>query len=1195
LTSEDPFIAEAKEQWGATGLLLSANKTSMCNNIPILGGPGILQPTGGSFKRFYSSFKAHDTLYFRINIFLIDNWQPDETIFVVFDNQTFTTGNISASIVNFSQDLCGDPSFPDLDTFTIMGKMDHFLPNVTLQIYPNTTLSSSQVSFGIRNVSILIGNRSLSEAFDVFPQSCNLANVSILDNQCSCPRGTYLYTNQTDNTTACLPCDSSCKDCYGPSNTQCYACNSPAGYSYVVNKCILCDPSCADCTGPRSTQCIKCHDYVWMNANRTCTSVCNSPVNKQVMYGPTYICQELCQNNEYYYFNSTCIATCPSPLVTSKGYFGYFCNLPCSKTQFLSWNKTCLTNCPSPMVQGNFEDVVFPCNKPCAAGEYYYNNDGVCRTTCPSPLVSEYDSNKILRCRNPCNDTSYYFYDYYVNSTCNATCPDPLKPSLFLNITKVCSLPCQANEYLYQSDRSCQATCPSPLVSLTDQNGVLWCNHPCDNSSDFYYDFNRSCHSQCPFPFVFNRTFQNFIKICTAPCPSGSIVYLNGTCSTFCEAPLVPQMDADGYYICVSPCSNYTNSYYYTLNNSCTSVCNAPSYIENKAFYNQCTYVEPQSESALASLYDSGSIALTASTVVMQLVGQSNPATTTIAGYIKMVPYLRYMKIHYPIKLQIMLNNMNSSLVTLNLGISASQSFQNKFPKYPLPGKFDEYGFHSSFIVNYWGNFSTIFIMLGVIAILSGCIYLAPPKHQAAKAVFNGIRLMIKWNFFIIFYCGNLDGIVLSTSLQMRNAHFGTASSGISVIMCLIMNLFTMFLFGLAFYIIHDIRKNRKILFQNCVKNHQEVNWQAPEKKWREFQPFFKGSKRDKWIRHVFIIPFLLRIYIFNVIIAYLFDYPLVQAILIFLLSLTMLAFLITQRPFVSKLVLLQHTTDEIIMLTVNSALVALAILDASHSSKVSLRNNLGLTIIIANLIFNISANIYMLSYVLTGLIQAYHVTRVHKKQGLLAWFTAFMGPFESGGMDLEVIIPIAKDETTNKLVTHPSSPQNHSKGPSNKKPLTIETSHFKKKTLYVKANDSQISPFARETPEALDENLSGLNIFNNHSSSSPMSPAGSVFGDGQLWDMTLTGKRKSTFARRKLLAESRLNSFHLDVPKTDKSEEVEEFCLSPRIIPDYRLTKRTQFKTILEPKDSMSMSSNLFDQNPSTSKELIQPKALNE
>jgi len=484
-------------------------------------------------------------------------------------------------------------------------------------------------------------------------------------------------------------------------------------------------------------------------------------------------------------------------------------------------------------------------------------------------------------------------------------------------------------------------------------------------------------------------------------------------------------------------------------------------------------------------MYDSGSIAITISTVVMQLVGQANPATTTIAGYIKMIPYLRYINIDYPIKLQLMLNNMNSSLVTLSLGISASQSFQNKFPKYPLPGKFDEYGFHSSFIVNYWGNFSTIFIMLGVIALLSGCVYFTPTQHKTTKAVFNGMRLMIKWNFFIIIYCGNLDGIVLPTSLQMRNAHFDTASSGISIMMCILMNLFTVFLFSFAFYIIHDIRKNRKKIFQNCVKNHEEMDWQAPEKKWREFQPFFKGSKRDKWIRHVFIIPFLLRIYIFNVIIAYMFDYPMAQAILICLLSITMFIFLITQKPFVSKLVFLQHTTDEILMLTVNFSLIGLAVLDVSDSENLVLKNDLGYIIIIANLIFNITANIYMFSYVVTGLIHAYKITRIYKKQGLLAWFTAFMGPFESGGMDLEVIIPVANDGnvtnncTSNKLMTHTSPTQPPQKDPlTSKKPLTIDAFRFEKKNMYIKANDSQISlSFARETPDALDENLFGLNI----------------------------------------------------------------------------------------------------------------------
>jgi len=95
-----------------------------------------------------------------------------------------------------------------------------------------------------------------------------------------------------------------------------------------------------------------------------------------------------------------------------------------------------------------------------------------------------------------------------------------------------------------------------------------------------------------------------------------------------------------------------------------------------------------------------------------------------------------------------MLINMNSSLISFNLGMSASKSFKDNFPKYPLPGNFDEYGYHSSFLVNYWNNLTTIFILLGVITLFSVAIKFTV-KYKAANAILKGLRLIFKWNFFL--------------------------------------------------------------------------------------------------------------------------------------------------------------------------------------------------------------------------------------------------------------------------------------------------------------------------------------------------------------------------------------------------------------------------------------------------------------
>jgi len=178
-----------------------------------------------------------------------------------------------------------------------------------------------------------------------------------------------------------------------------------------------------------------------------------------------------------------------------------------------------------------------------------------------------------------------------------------------------------------------------------------------------------------------------------------------------------------------------------------------------------------------------------------------------------------------------------------------------------------------------------------------------------------------------------------------------------------------------------------------------------PLKKWQRFQLFFVGSKETSLIQQIFMFPYLLRFYIFYSVIAYLFDHPLTQAILITLLSVFILSYILWKKPFVSKLVFIQHTSDETIMLVVNSCILALAICDRIQLDETShLREVLGDIIIYANLLICVTSNVYLVAYLFVGFQSAYQKSKKHKKQGILAWITAFLAPFESGGMDVDVL-----------------------------------------------------------------------------------------------------------------------------------------------------------------------------------------------
>ena len=97
---------------------------------------------------------------------------------------------------------------------------------------------------------------------------------------------------------------------------------------------------------------------------------------------------------------------------------------------------------------------------------------------------------------------------------------------------------------------------------------------------------------------------------------------------------------------------------------------------------------------------------------------------------------------------------------------------------------------------------------------------------------------------------------------------------------------------------------------------------------------------------------FLLRSALFSFIIGNLFEYPLFQAILITILSLSMLLYLLVLMPLKSTLELVQLALNELLCTFVNIFALTLAIYDALEIKDDEIRANLGEGIIKMNMIF---------------------------------------------------------------------------------------------------------------------------------------------------------------------------------------------------------------------------------------------------
>lgn len=124
------------------------------------------------------------------------------------------------------------------------------------------------------------------------------------------------------------------------------------------------------------------------------------------------------------------------------------------------------------------------------------------------------------------------------------------------------------------------------------------------------------------------------------------------------------------------------------------------------------------------------------------------------------------------------------------------------------------------------------------------------------------------------------------------------------------------------------------------------------KKEFKHYEVLFEECKDKSLLELAFMCFFIFKVYSFYMIIAYLFDYPRVQTVLITLLSIFMVLYLIVLRPLKKVLNLCQYIVQEILILVVNACTLILSCLDIVRPDDVETRSVLGEIIIACNLAF---------------------------------------------------------------------------------------------------------------------------------------------------------------------------------------------------------------------------------------------------
>ncbi|EAR89409.2 zinc finger lsd1 subclass family protein (macronuclear) [Tetrahymena thermophila SB210] len=312
--------------------------------------------------------------------------------------------------------------------------------------------------------------QTCNDSKDTSCQTC-ISNLKIdkLDRKCkACNTDNGYFVNNHDE---CEKCHPTCKQCDGPSDSNCKVCNQDLSFlngkcqkcetenSYYIdinNQCLECDKSCKTCSS--KDICIKCKDGLSFNSNQATKLCAKCDLDSMYVKDPNGL--NICQN---------CHINC-------KG-----CNGPniqdCiqCKDQF-SFNpndKSCET---CNIADGKYIDENNYCNKCdvtcktctgpgnrncklCAEG-LYFNDDKVCEK-CPREKFYITDFNYCKKCHDSC-------------LTCNG-----ISDNNCLSCTE---------DFALNEDNRCQKCKTENGFFIANQKGIKVCKR-CDSSC-------KTCHEQ---------------------------------------------------------------------------------------------------------------------------------------------------------------------------------------------------------------------------------------------------------------------------------------------------------------------------------------------------------------------------------------------------------------------------------------------------------------------------------------------------------------------------------------------------------------------------------------------------------------------------------------------------------------------------------------------------------------------------
>ena len=719
-----------------------ATKVQLCGSKYYLGGKDVFQSVGDYMERTYKVLVSHNIVGFYMKILLVDQWTKYDRVSILLNGYEVGFQSSIENIHKFGSFQCGTSNYADLE-LTSYGYVPHTGSSLTLKIINRRVSPNWNGTILISDINLLFD--TISGTLSQFTQTYPVPYISGASNP-TCRFKTYYLSG-----TGCKPCHVSCEYCYGPSNTQCFKCNSTTYWN--GGACISCDSTCRICHGTSSTQCDYCTGSRYLIDNQ-CVS-CDMPFIRNAQYFGQ--CIYPCKSGEYLYSDSSCYTFCDPRFISTTKYSKAVCNNPCSGSSIRYYNSACVNlACPYPLQMIRYGSY-YICEYPCATGLLLYA-DGSCQnpTLCVYPLVVH----------------TYTTYSSW----------------------QACGSVCTYGFYRYHND-TCHVDCPAPLIAK-NKAGILICDPPrcgpnqCNSCTSWntcpdYYTCNVNIGSWCLFKHTYSLVIKSLKSVMNGVVYSVTVTPLIGI-GEFNDDILKPEIDGltkgDDYDVTIKKVDAGTFEVTFVFNTDLDETkYNGTMYyspatlgLEQDFKFPHITYISDEVQEAAKNISVTSQI-----TFILFLIGIFGMVFGGgIASLWTSVPESQYM--YYLIYLNVDYLHHTTlyfkSLANYDMLVGDNTGPQLDFTiKASLPSKFFDLNYSPDFYENTDQVFlQLIFMVSGLFIGTLSLRYLRLPKDLAfIQKFFSYILGVVKWNGLIRQFMTYILPFSTAAFIQIYAAVFG--------------------------------------------------------------------------------------------------------------------------------------------------------------------------------------------------------------------------------------------------------------------------------------------------------------------------------------------------------------------------------------------------------------------------------------